>query len=185
MLWTSELFSWDNYLFFEPCRNIFFDHELHDLFIDTWEAAIVYVGEKSSVYTQISSCQRPIIAFLVIDIDQTKLIKWLLNILWTIRQALHVYIWLRDVFRLVTSVRQRKTSEFPWGIELQTFRAPSLSHREFIMKFICHTSCILLGPGMSIASPQIIFSLFHFRDKTENIFLYLYVFLLGNFTSKT
>ena len=84
----------------------------------------------------------------------------------------------KDVFRLVTSVRQRKPSEFPWGIELQTFRAPSLSHRESIANFICHTSCILLRPGKSIASPQIIFSLSLFHDKTENIFLYLYVFYL-------
>ena len=51
----------------------------------------------------------------------------------------------KDVFRLVTSVGQRKTSESPWGIELQTFRAPSLSHRDSITKFICHASCILLG----------------------------------------
>ena len=91
----------------------------------------------------------------------------------------------KDVFRLVTSVGQRKTSESPWGIELQTFRAPSLSHRDSITKFICHASCILLGPGMSIASPQIIFPLSQFRDKTKNIFLYLYVFKLGNFRSKT
>ena len=94
MLWKSELFSWDIYLCFEPCWNIFLDHELNDLFIDTREAAIVYVGEKSSVNTQISSYQRPIIAFLVIDIDQTKWMKWLLNILCIIRQTLHVYIWL-------------------------------------------------------------------------------------------
>ena len=33
----------------------FLDQELNDLFIDTREAAIVYVGEKSSVNTQISS----------------------------------------------------------------------------------------------------------------------------------
>ena len=57
---------------FRTSWNIFLDHELHDLFIDTREVAIVYVGVKISVYTQISICQRPIIAFLVIDIDQTK-----------------------------------------------------------------------------------------------------------------
>ena len=56
MLWISELFSWDIFLCFEPCWNIFLDHELNDLFIDTWEAAIVYVGGKSSVYRQILSC---------------------------------------------------------------------------------------------------------------------------------
>ena len=81
----------------------------------------------------------------------------------------------KDVFRLVTSVGQRKTSESPWGIELQTFRAPSLSHRDSITKFICHVSCILLGPGMSIASPQIIFFYPNFvtRRKTSfSIFMY-------------
>ena len=46
MLWISELFSWDIFLCFEPCWNIFLDHELIDLFIDTWEAAIVYVRER-------------------------------------------------------------------------------------------------------------------------------------------
>ena len=101
MLWISELFSWDIYLCFEPCWNIFLDHELSDLFIDTREAAIVYVGEKSSVNTQISSYQRPIIAFLVIDIDQTKWMKRLLNILCIIRQTLHVYIWLHAALWLV------------------------------------------------------------------------------------
>ena len=55
MVWISELFSLHIYLCFEPCWNIFLDHELNDLFIDTREAAIVYVGEKSSVNTQISS----------------------------------------------------------------------------------------------------------------------------------
>ena len=55
MLWISELFSLDIYLCFEPWWNIFLDHELNDLSIDTREAAIVYVGEKSSVNTQISS----------------------------------------------------------------------------------------------------------------------------------
>ena len=80
----------------------------------------------------------------------------------------------KDVFRLVTSVGQRKTSESPWGIELQTFRAPSLSHRDSITKFICHVSCILLGPGMSIASPQIIFFYPNFvtrRKKSFSIFM--------------
>ena len=79
----------------------FLDHELNDLFIDTREAAIVYVGEKSSVNTQISSYRRPIIAFLAIDIDQTKWLKWLLNILCIIRQTLHVYIWLHAALWLV------------------------------------------------------------------------------------
>ena len=49
----------------------------------------------------------------------------------------------KDVFRLVTSVGQRKTSESPWGIELQTFRAPSLSHRdhhEVHMSRVLHTA---------------------------------------------
>ena len=88
-------------LFWTMLEYFFLDHELNDLFIDTREAAIVYVGEKSSVNTQISSYRRPIIAFLAIDIDQTKWLKWLLNILCIIRQTLHVYIWLHAALWLV------------------------------------------------------------------------------------
>ena len=76
----------------------------------------------------------------------------------------------KDVFRLFTSVGQRKTSESPLGIELQTFRAPSLSHRDSITKFICHVSCIRLGPGMSIASPQIIFFYPNFVTRRKTSF---------------
>ena len=58
------------------------------------------------------------------------------------------------VFRLVTSVGQRKNSESPWGIEPKTckFRAPMLYHwatetlrwARSITKFIWHASCLLL-----------------------------------------
>ena len=64
----------------------------------------------------------------------------------------------KDVFRLVTSVGQRKNSESPWGIEPQTFgfRAPMLYHwatetprwARSITKFIWHASCILLGSAV-------------------------------------
>ena len=67
----------------------------------------------------------------------------------------------KDVFRLVTSVGQRKNSESPWGMEPQTlgFRAPMLYHwaiktlqwARFITKFIWHASYILLGSAVSIA----------------------------------
>ena len=63
MLWISELFSWVIFLRFEPCWHIFLDHEIKDFIIDPREAAIAFVGEKSSVCTQISSFQRPSIAF--------------------------------------------------------------------------------------------------------------------------
>ena len=57
----------------------------------------------------------------------------------------------KEVFRLVTSVGQRKNSESPWGIKPQNFgfRAPILYHwaaetlrwARSITKFICHASC--------------------------------------------
>ena len=55
----------------------------------------------------------------------------------------------KDVFRVVTSVWQRKNSE-------SRFRAPMLYSilrwARYITKFIWHASCILLRSGMSIAS---------------------------------
>ena len=64
----------------------------------------------------------------------------------------------KDVFRLVTSVGQRKNSESPQRIEPQTFgfRALMLYHWatetlrsvRSIMKFIWHASCILLGSAV-------------------------------------
>ena len=68
----------------------------------------------------------------------------------------------KDVFRLVTSVGQRKNSESPWRIKPQTFRfrAQMLYHwatatprwAKSIARFIWHASCILLGSAMSMAS---------------------------------
>ena len=62
----------------------------------------------------------------------------------------------KDVFRLVTSVGQRKNSESPQRIEPQTFgfRALMLYHGatlrsvRSITKFIWHASCILLGSAV-------------------------------------
>ena len=83
--------------------------------------------------------------------------------LWYIFKYLSYIIILRErFFRLVTSVGQRKNSEYLRGIEPQTFRfrAPmlyqlateTLRWARSITKFVWHASCILQGSPMSIAS---------------------------------
>ena len=67
----------------------------------------------------------------------------------------------KDFFCLVTSVGQRKNSESPWGIEPQTFRFHALMLYHWTtetpwwarsnIKFIWHTSYILLGSAMLMA----------------------------------
>ena len=51
----QSCFHWISISVLNHVGIFFLDHELNDLFTDTREAAIVYVGEKSSVNTQISS----------------------------------------------------------------------------------------------------------------------------------
>ena len=66
----------------------------------------------------------------------------------------------KNVFRLVTSVGQKKKSEFPWGtrVEPLSSNALPLSHRDSVVRetyyevHVWHSSCILLGSAMSIAS---------------------------------
>ena len=65
-----------------------------------------------------------------------------------------------DVFRLVTSVGQKKKSESPWGTQVEPWssNAPPLSHRDSMVRethykvHVWHSSCILLGSAMSIKS---------------------------------
>ena len=66
----------------------------------------------------------------------------------------------KDVFFLSCHMGQRKNSESPWGIKLQTFEFCTLMlylwaiqnpwWTRSIMKFIWHASCIPLGSAMSI-----------------------------------
>ena len=83
----------------------------------------------------------------------------------------------KDIFRLVTSVGQRKNSESPWGIKPQTFgfNALPLSHRDSmvssrsITKFIWHTSCIMQGSTKSIVIFSCYVSLPHDDRKTKTM----------------
>ena len=82
----------------------------------------------------------------------------------------------KDIFRVVTSMGQRKNSESPWGIKPQNFGfcTPMLYHWatetlwlvRSTMKFIWHISCILLRSQMSIVIFSCYVSLPHGCRKT-------------------
>ena len=107
----------------------------------------------------------------------------------------------KDVFRLITSVGRRKNSEFPWGIEPQTFgfRAPILSlisiHKHdsidiadpssmHSLKSLCgsvveHRSADLRGIRRSevpfLMGTQDFFSSSNDYENMQNIFLYFFI----------
>ena len=119
MLWISELFLWVIFLCVEPWWHIFLDYELNDFIIDPREAAIASVGEKNSVCTQISSFQRPSIAFRH-NIDRTKWMKWILNILCTVRQNIACVSLRTSLCSLVVSDDQNLYVFLPINFSLQT-----------------------------------------------------------------
>ena len=77
----------------------------------------------------------------------------------------------KDVFRLVTSLRQRKNSESPWGIEPQTFgfRARMLYHWAIETKVSAESEGLRFDSSWGLRK---CFSFSLARDKKKNIFLY-------------
>ena len=90
-----------------------------------------------------SSSRKPTVTECNLETLNTNLMKFKISI------SISRLILEKDVFRVVTSVWQRKNSE-------SRFRAPMLYSilrwARYITKFIWHASCILLRSGMSIAS---------------------------------
>ena len=68
----------------------------------------------------------------------------------------------KDVFRLLTSVEQRKTSESARGIEPHIFGFQSSSIRA--------RNPVVWG-SIPQGDPELFFFFFHARDKTNNVFL--------------